>query len=267
MRKNQWKKAYRIKRRKPILKNRIFQLAVLAVVFFSGIFYLVGFLPYLQVKEVKVSGNQKVPAQDLISASETGIAKNFLSLKSRSIILACPDKINRTILENYPLIKEVTVKKDLPDSLLITVKERSPAAILAWGDGYYYIDEEGIAFEKIPGKDQKNLEIINQASSLEVKLGQEALGGDLLSRILKIKNEFNKDLQLPLEKAVVVSEQRLDIKTTEGWTAYFNLKGDMDWQLTELKAVLEIKIPPQKRRNLQYIDLRFDKVFVFPQME
>lgn len=267
MKKNQWRRPYKIKRKKPIFKNRVFQICVLIIIFLGGIFYLAAFLPYFQVKNVKVSGNQKVLAQDLINAAESGLVRPVFFLESRSIILANSGKINRIITDNFPLIEKAVIKKDLPDCLMIFVQERVPVAVIVLGDNYNYIDREGVVFEKISEPDSEKIKITNQMSSFEIKLGEKVLDKNLLSEILKIQKWLNKESQVISDKAVLVSEQRLDIKTAEGWSVYFNLKGDIDWQLTELKTILEVKFTPEKRKNLQYIDLRFDKVFVFPQTE
>ena len=61
--------------------------------------------------------------------------------------------------------------------------------------------------------------------------------------------------------AVIVSEERLNVKTSEGWEIYFNTADDLDWQVQELALVLEKQITPEKRRNLEYIDLRFSRVY------
>jgi len=35
--------------------------------------------------------------------------------------------------------------------------------------------------------------------------------------------------------------------------------------LTELSILLKERIPPEKRRNIEYIDLRFEKIYIFPE--
>ena len=56
---------------------------------------------------------------------------------------------------------------------------------------------------------------------------------------------------------MIVSDEKLTGLTTEDWEVYFNLQKDIEWQLTKLRAVLEEKIPPEKRKDLEYIELRF----------
>jgi len=88
---------------------------------------------------------------------------------------------------------------------------------------------------------------------------------EIISRRFGLKTGRHPPTTLPLERAPnlkilevsIISEERLNAKTSEGWEIYFNLEGDINWQLTKLGAVLEKEIPPEKRENLEYIDLRF----------
>ncbi len=44
----------------------------------------------------------------------------------------------------------------------------------------------------------------------------------------------------------------------------FDLKNSIDWQMTKLNLVLEKEIPPEKRGDLEYIDLRFGEAVIGP---
>ena len=79
---------------------------------------------------------------------------------------------------------------------------------------------------------------------------------------MKIETKLKQDLEIQIELAEIVSDRRLNIKTSEGWEIYFNLQEDIDWQLTELALILKEKISPEKRGEIKYIDLRFEKVFI-----
>jgi len=60
-----------------------------------------------------------------------------------------------------------------------------------------------------------------------------------------------------VQELLIVSEARFEAKTLEGFQIYFNFQEDLDWQLTKLKAVLEEEISQERRKNLEYIDVRF----------
>lgn len=265
MAKSQWKKPYKIKRKKPIFKNRFFFPIISVLIILAGFFYLLVFSPLFQIKDVIISGNQKIQTSELKDSVDKETETKIIFLKTRSLFLAREKRIAEYILKNYPQIGLTEIKKEYPGALSVIVKERGPVAIFSQNENLFYIDEEGIAFEQFFQPDDQKIKIINAADVSEIKPGNRAIEKNLLSEILKIKDEFDRQLKIKPVEAIIISEQRLNIKTAEAWEAYFNLKGDLDWQIKELGVIIQNKIDPQKRTNLEYIDLRFDRVFVSPQ--
>ena len=88
-------------------------------------------------------------------------------------------------------------------------------------------------------------------------MGERVIKKEQISQILEIKSKLENDLKITLEEVSIISEERMNLKTTEGWEIYLNPKGDIAWQLTKLSAVLEKEISSGKRGNLEYIELRF----------
>ena len=72
---------------------------------------------------------------------------------------------------------------------------------------------------------------------------------------------MTNNLKIPIAELFLISEERINIQTSDGWTVYFNPKGDISWQITELSLVLAKQIPPEKRGELDYIDLRFSRIY------
>lgn len=144
------------------------------------------------------------------------------------------------------------------------IEERKLAATLCQDKRCFFVDKNGIAYEEISEANYQGPKIKNQILLSEIKLGENAVIVDLMAQILKIYSKLSDDLKITLQEFDIASEQRLNVKTAGGWEIYFNLKGDIHWQITELKTILENKIPPKNWKNLEYIDLRFDRVFVSP---
>jgi hypothetical protein len=265
MKKNQWKKPYRVKKKKSILKSRYFRPFLLIAFLALGIFYLAFFSPLFQLKRVEISGNQKIETQAIDSAVYEKMSKKILFFETSSIFLTISQDINKALLSAYPQIDSVAIKKDIFGQISLIIKEKQPLAVIFNKDNYYYVDQDGIIFEKIQEQDSEKIKIQSYDFPQEFNLGEKVIEPDALSEILKIKGSMAK-LEVFAAEADIISDQRLNIKTSEGWEVYFNLKGDLNWQITELKTVLENKIPSQKRRNLEYIDLRFnDMIFVSPE--
>lgn len=251
---------YRLKNKKSILRNRFFWLTILILIIIGGMLYFLFFTPFFQIKEIQISGNQKVLTESLQSRIQW-----VLSHEGNYIFLCNLNKINQEILQFFPQIARIDIKKKFPDKLSVKIEERKPAAIFIYSDKYFLIDKEGVIFEETLPDGDEYLKIKNPTLSQGLNLGSNVVEEELLTTISKIESELKGNFKIPLEEVTIASEQRLNVKTLEGWEIYFNPRGDLDWQLTKLDAILENRIPPEKRRNIGYIDLRFERVYIFPE--
>jgi cell division septal protein FtsQ len=258
-----YKKPYKIKRKKNIFKNRLFLLGMLILFLLGAGVYLVCFAPFSQVKTVTVTGCQKVKTADLQDNIKSQVARKIFFLETQSIFLANSQVIMSEILNKFPQIEKVSLTKKMPNGLEILVKEREPAVFLCQNSQCFLVDKNGIAYESAT-INSGLLPIENKTLVSIIELGQTVIDMNLLSKILEINSVLN-NLGIKSNGIEIASEQRMNAKIADGWQAHFNLKGDLSWQATELKTVLENKISPKNWRNLDYIDLRFDRVFVSPE--
>ncbi len=250
MKVKKFRKPHRIKRKKSILKNRFFWLAVLILTVVVLLSYFLFFHSFFKIDKIEIFGNEKLKTEQIESLIE----------KDKNIFLFNIDKNKKKILENFPEITEILLEKDFPRSIKIQVEERKPVAVFCQNEECFFIDKAGIIYEKTDRT--KTLRIENLTLGKELKLGDRAVEKEQLSQILKIETKLKQDLEIQIELAEIVSDRRLNIKTSEGWEIYFNLQEDIDWQLTELALILKEKISPEKRGEIKYIDLRFEKVFI-----
>ncbi|MBT9151720.1 MAG: Cell division protein FtsQ [candidate division WS2 bacterium] len=170
-------------------------------------------------------------------------------------------RINNSLLEKFPQIAQINLKRKFPDTLIIEIKERTAAAIFEQNDGYFFIDKEGVIFEKVFEVKPEMLTIESLIQEKDLRLGQKVIDNNLMAKILEIKNEL-ENLEISLKKASLISEQRLNIKTSDNWQIYFNPKNNIFQQISNLKVILRKKILPEKWQDLEYIDLRFEeKIF------
>lgn len=235
-----YRKPYRIKRKKSIWRRQFFRLGVLLLIFFISFSYLLFFSETFQVKKIIVSGEEKISKEEIKKLVE-----------KKNIFLINLGKTRKNILEKFLQIAEIEIDRSFPDTLNILVIERVAVAVWCESEECFLIDKEGVLFEKAsPETDW--VEIFGDKELLEEKK---------ISQILEIRSKLKEDLDVAIEKAVLVSPKRLDVKTAENWEIYFNLEEDLNWQVQKLGLVLEKQIPPEKRGSLQYIDLRFSRVY------
>jgi len=246
-----YKKSYRTRKKRSvfvIFKNKLFWLGLLFFIILSGLTYLFIFSSVFQIKEIAVSGTEKTSAEEI---------RIIISSNAKNIFLADLEEIDRMLLEKYVQIGNVDIKRDLPDVLLVQIEERKPVAVISKYEGYFFIDKEAVIFEEIP---EKPLEM------LIIKSERDVIEKEQLDHVLKINSVLRNDLNLPIEEILIVSEKRIDAEIIEGWSIYFNPKKDLDWQLEKFAILLKEKISLIDRENLEYVDLRFEKIYIYPEI-
>jgi len=251
-----YRKPYRIKKRKSIFKNRFFWLSILGLVIVGGIFYLLVFSAFFRIEKVIVSGNEEIPKERIQDIVKENLERKIIFFKSKSIFLIDLKKIKENVLNIFPQIGEIEITRGFPDTLNLKVIERKEVGIFCHQDTCFLLDKEGIIFENVP-EEMQLLKIQRLNFDREIKLGERIIEKEILSPILEAETKLREDLKIPVKEISIASDERVNFKTFEDWEIYFNPQKDINWQLTKLKAVLENEIPAEKRKDLEYIELRF----------
>lgn len=130
--KNKKKKQKRNKNNK-IVKFIIMLLLIIATVIFAFV------SPIFNINEINVNGTEKIDVQTIISLSDLKIGDNIF--KNNKI------DIKNKIMENA-YVDNVTIKRVLPNSIEINIKERKAKYQVQIMEGYIYIDYQGYILEK-----------------------------------------------------------------------------------------------------------------------
>ena len=251
-----------MKKKRSILKNKLFWLSILFVALCAGIFYLIYFLPFIQIRGISVTNAQKISADGIKLLANQELDQKIIIFDSKSILLIDTNKIKNSILRRYPQIETVAVEKILPDKLSIAIKEREPFGLFCKADNNcWYFDKTGVAFEQVQNNLIPMVKIENQFYTKELSLGDKVIDKDLLGKIQNINNKIINDLKINIAQFIIPSRDRLNVQTADGWEIYFDSTGDLNWQAFELGQVLQKEIPQDKVGKLEYLDLRFSKVF------
>lgn len=268
MKKRYFRRPHRIKEKEPIFKNRLFWGFLSFLFILIGVFYLFVFSAFFQVKSIKVIGGKTISIIRLQNLVRRNIKKNIIFFSTKSIVLVNFGSLSKTILREFPQIDTIKFRRVLPNSLQILIKERIP--ICVWCNKLnkcFLVDKKGVAFGYSSNASTSRQTIeptIKFFEEKKVHLGDVVVNPNRLKLILDIQKKL-KAKKIIANNFIFVSPVDLKIQTKDGWFIYLNPKKDIDWQITELVLVLEKKISPVKKSMLKYIDLRFDKVFVFPE--
>ncbi len=244
------------------MKNRFFWLFILIFILFGGIFYFASFSRFFQVEGSEISGNEKVSSESLENILKKEVGKKILFFPSKSIFFTNPDKIKERILQEFPQIAEVNLKRNFPNKISIQIEERKPIAIFCQrqdAENCFLIDEKGLIIDSVIEDTFKFPKIIGNIESSN--LGTKVIERNYLETILEIKRKLSQDQQIEIRE-FVPSEKKLTVFTSEGWQIFFDPLGDISDQILNLTILLKERIPPENRGSFDYIDLRFgNKVY------
>ena len=273
------KRRYQVKSKGSIFRKPFFWFSLLFLIIISTAFYFFVFYGKIQVADIKISGNEKVSTNELEDIVSDRINRKILFLKipflvekriySKSIFLIRKGKIVKEILDRFPIINEVKIGRKFPNVLVLDIEERKPLAVFCGRDTggsekCFFIDKTGIIFEDsedLSNESEKKIIIRLLEDRKEFVLGQEVVKKELLDLILRIQGNLKDGFQIDTKEAIFSLPKRLDIKTSENWQIYFNLESDINLQITKLNLLLEEEITPEIKETLEYIDLRFTRVY------
>ena len=131
-RKRRIRKEKRLKIIKAILKIILF-IAIIAGI---AAFLLVS--PVFNIKEISVSGNNKIQATEIESLSQLNIEQNIFRFSKENV---------KNNIKQNAYIDSVEIKRKLPNKIEINVTERTPAYQIKFGNAFAYIDEKGNILE------------------------------------------------------------------------------------------------------------------------
>jgi cell division protein FtsQ len=120
---------------RPRLGARLLSFLVVALI--ASAIYFAYTLPYFQVTQAKVTGNQLISAEELSAA---------MSITGQPIFLLRPSDLETRLRLNYPELALAKVSISLPNVVTVNVVERKPVVRWEQGGGYTWIAEDGVAF-------------------------------------------------------------------------------------------------------------------------
>ena len=263
------KKIHFIKPKKSIFKRAVFWYAILLFIIILAVFYFLLFLPEIQIKNIEISGNEKVDNSSIEAVSENSINKKIInfynfSIISKSIFLANLQNINNNILNKFPQIDSIEIKKEFPKTLILKVKERIPVAVFCQSGAIekcFFIDKKGVIFEELPAVPQGMFVVQQTLNVKNVFVGENVIDKNVMEAILKIEKTLKNNFQINILSALISAPLKLDITTAENWRIYFDLNSNIALQAVKMDLLLKNEIFPDARKKLQYIDLRFDRAY------
>lgn len=175
------KRDERDQRRRAMRRRRTVSLSVLALLIVGTVWGVSAIVrsPMFAVTSVQVTGNSRVGTAAVTALAKVPANATMFTLNSRAV--------SNRVARN-PWIASVKVTKDFPHSVVISVTERVPVAIVdAGGANLYLVSGDGYWLGKRAAEDTATMTVIRDIETLDVKPGVRSRSKELLNALSVLK--------------------------------------------------------------------------------
>lgn len=159
----------------------LFSITVLCLLFIY-VYSCVLSMPYFEVKEVCVRGLKELTEKDVLTQAAILPRQNLLAINMESL--------EKRISAN-PWVKNICVGRELPNRLVLEVKERSAVAMVKQSGDFYLMDNEGVIFKKLGKGDEVDLPVLTGIDGKEKEKSKLLLGALNLLKTMSASNRYN----------------------------------------------------------------------------
>ncbi|MBP1748194.1 MAG: hypothetical protein H6Q52_733 [Deltaproteobacteria bacterium] len=195
--------------------------------------------PLFFLQNIKVNGLSQLGDKETMAKIQPYLTQNIFQVDVGKV---------RETLTAHPFVKEVSVKRVYPFSLVIDVKEKKPSALWATHDGSILVlDENGEAYRFLGKDDVKGLYIISTREQSDAK------------SVFQETNSF-------ISEGIIKKEQLSDISYNNGNLIIFGfddgveiILGKEDHKTRLKRAIAVLKDAGKRGLVIKCIDARFEK--------
>lgn len=204
-------------------------------------------LSYFQVSEVHVRGNKHVATKEILSRLKLRAPVSIFQLDLGELAGR---------VTTHPWISTASIQRQLPLSLLITVQEREPVAVLKAGKTYL-VSADAVILEEVQGPVAQDLPTLRPQWRAQVRIGEPLDEPRLLGglELLEVLGKAPLMGQSRAEGVTVEADGNYVLHLAEGGPTLRVGHVQPLPQLSRLDVALRHR--GQDLRSFTYVDLRF----------
>ncbi|MEA5456889.1 cell division protein FtsQ/DivIB [Sinomonas sp. JGH33] len=211
------------------IRRRVLLVATTAVALVAALMALVIFTPVLAVRTVTVQGTKMLaPAQ---------VASALKPLEGRSLTLVGPDDVSR-LLRPIVQVKSSQSRAVPPNTLLVTIVERVPVALVKQDKGFSVVDGDGVEIAQTADRGAFAVPVIDSGGS--------ALPHGTFLAVTGVLGALPTDVLSQLATAKADSVDSVQLKLANGKTVIWGNSEDRDLKAKVLEALMKATENPVK---------------------
>ena len=228
---------------------------------FKGIIFLlisglilafVVYVPIFTLQEIKLVGATYLTQEDILKVGNIYIGEPLFQLETDSIT-------NR--LSQDLRIEEVTVRRSLPSTLEVTLKERKPIATILCDYGYLDMDSGGKIIDSYKNLKKMQIPMITGASVHDLYIGDD-VDDELVKKILSFLQKLDAESLNKISEVAIISEDYI--------VAYTNTEKSIQIRIGKLERLDEkarltedfLKDLATNPNPIEYVDFNYTAPFI-----
>lgn len=206
---------------------------------------------YFNLNEVKINGNSYLSEGDI---------RKLLSINNDRNIFSYNLKELEKNICNSTYIKECSIKRKLPNKLVVMVEEKNIIGPLYNGEVYCLVDGDGNYVDKLKEDEFKNI-VINMGYTLNNKKIEFDRETDKRYLIVILKSLENNNILKQVKSIDLTNKDTINIKTKKGLKVAIDKNNSIDTNIDRLNKVL---IDLQNRKVYTgSIDMRYNNYILY----
>ena len=244
------------KKRRRILKLKIYGGIFLFLILAVGAAYLVVYSSIFQIRQITLinADNKQINADNIIENLKDFFVKQSKItsfLRADNILIWDSKKLAE--FEKNPKIAEMTIEKDYFErQIRINIKERERFGVWCEMSDCFWFDENGVIFSEAPMVEGNLINKVDDFSGRSLKIGESVLAEKFFSNLLKIFEVLEKT-GLGIKSLKLEKLELQEIITESSPKIYFSLRIDPGFGLSAIESFRNIGL-----EKIEYIDLRVE---------
>lgn len=119
--------------------------------------------PVFELSEVRIEPTLQVTTEEIAQALSALEGRHLLGLTLADV---------ESLLSDNPWIEGAAIRKELPDRLVVEVRERKPVALLRRDEGLFYVDRTGFVIEPYDPAGPVDLPLLSLAPGAPLEVGR-----------------------------------------------------------------------------------------------
>ena len=152
------------------------------------------YVPLFTLSEIKLVGAKYLTQEDILKVGDIYMGEQMFKLETDVV---------QSRLSKDLRIEEVSVRRKLPHTLEVTIKERRPLAMVSCDYGYLDLDRNGVIIDSYKSLKTMQIPMITGAAVRDLYIGDE-LDDEIVKKILDFLQRLDEETLNRLSEIAIV---------------------------------------------------------------